>query len=142
MPNGQGQDPPVAPSRPPVGAGPGVLLTREAAERTRAVVRFVESVFLSSSVQRAREPRGAIIPGRWVRLTATSIAARSGSQCYSGAITFQGVSETGVLSDSSETGTGWNGSTKIYAGGAAKYYWASWSNGKWWLWPSSCADLS
>jgi hypothetical protein len=137
------QQPPGSPPKPPAGSGPGVTLTRDAAERTRRAVRFVEDTLLSpGSARRPHEPRGAIIPARWARLTATSIGPRSGANCYSGAITFQDVSASGVLSDTSETGTGWNGTTKTMAGGSGRYYQAVWANGLWWLWPSDCNDLS
>jgi hypothetical protein len=110
--------------------------------RIGQVVRYVENLPRSSGAMPGQPFAAAYTSGRWVRLTASSVAARSGASCSSGAITFQNVSDGGVFSDTSETATGWNGTTKAMTGGSGRYYWAAWSNGKWWLWPSACADLT
>ncbi len=110
--------------------------------RLGQAVRYVESLPRGSGARPGQPFAAAYTSARWVRLTATSVAARSGSTCSSGAGVFVSVSDAGVFSDSSETGTFWNGTTKGLIGGSGRFYLAIWANGKWWLDPTSCADLS
>ena len=137
------QSPPIPPQAPPVGGGPGVLLTRDAATRTRATVRFVESTFLAPAGPRPRRAaRGGQVASCWARTTGT-ISARSGANCGSGTAVLCSVSASGVLSDTSTTITIWNGVDQAIASGSGKYFLAIWANGKWWLAvPGSCDFLS
>lgn len=113
-------------------------------KRIGDAVRYVESIPRASGVGAGR-PLHVTQPiaHLWVRVTSTTIAARSGANCYSGNATVLNVSDTGVFSDGTDTITVWNGTDKVCAGGTGKYYEVHWAQGKWWIGvPGSCTFLS
>ncbi len=114
--------------------------SRSDARRIGEAVKWAESFPRGTGNAPRQGFTAAYTAGRWVRLTA-NIAARSGATCHSGPVVFVDLI-AGVFTDSAETGTAWNGTTKTLTGGPNRFFFASWANGEWWLWPSSCDDLS
>lgn len=141
MPDPGPQIPPASPQSPPAGGGEGVLLSRDAAGRTREVVNFVERTFLAPpGAPPRRQPRGGPVAARLVRLTG-ALAARSGATVHSAPAVFVSA-EGGTLSDTDEEVTVWGLVDVAITSGDGRYALACWANGRWWVGvPGSCDFL-